>query len=220
MRISYKISLVLFVVCLWIVGPMPAQAQKFTDIYMGMAFPDDEDVRIRGEVSGPDVDVSVSEQFDSVFVAGARFGAWFSNTPGKDGWLGFGIDLAYYELDPENIDGEIKVVPIVATLMFRYPGTYFQPYLGVGPGLYIADADADLSDFGLTSNFDSVSVKLGWGARAGFAIPFNERVALFFEYRLDWFEQKHRDDWIFNDDTTIEYDALVQHGLVGVSIRY
>jgi hypothetical protein len=219
MRTPFRCYVALAVVCLWLVAPLPADAEKFADIYLGVAAPTDQDVRITGEVSGPNVDTTIKEQFDSSFVAGARFGAWFLESSTHGGWIGFGIDLAYYRLLPETIDAEIVVVPVVATLMFRYPGKYFQPYLGAGFGLFIGDADGDFSDFGLTSNFDSISVDLGWGARAGFAFPLHKRVALFCEYRLDGFHQEHNDDHFWNEDT-FEYDAVVHYGLAGISLRF
>jgi hypothetical protein len=219
MRTPFRYYIAFVAVCLGLMAPLPAGAEKYTDIYLGVAVPSDQDVRITGEVSGPDVDTTIKEQFDPSFVAGARFGAWFLESPTRSGWIGFGIDLAYYKLLPETIDVEIAVVPIVATLMFRYPGKHFQPYLGAGFGLFIGDADGNLSDFGLTSNFDSISVDLGWGARAGFAFPLHKKVALFLEYRLDGFRQDHTDDHLWDEDT-LEYDAVVHHGLVGISLRF
>jgi opacity protein-like surface antigen len=82
----------------------------------------------------------------------------------------------------KNIDStpgiHLGVTNVGANVLFRYPGTTFQPYLGLGPGILIARLGRSVE----TESDTQVSVGFNFltGVRA-FVTP---NVALFTEYKF------------------------------------
>ena len=97
------------------------------------------------------------------------------------GSLGFELDVNHSTPHVKNIDStpgfHLGVTNVGVNVLFRYPGTTFQPYLGLGPGILIARLGRSVE----TESDTQVSVGFNFltGVRA-FVTP---NVALFTEYK-------------------------------------
>lgn len=97
------------------------------------------------------------------------------------GSLGFELDVNHSTPHVKNIDStpgfHLGVTNVGVNVLFRYPGTTFQPYVGLGPGILIARLGRSVE----TESDTQVSVGFNFltGVRA-FVTP---NVALFTEYK-------------------------------------
>jgi hypothetical protein len=70
---------------------------------------------------------------------GSRFGYWFDEAS----WLGFASMDDLFPPNPEDlaisIGADTGIFPLAGLVMFRYPTGQFQPYLGLGPTLFLDD---------------------------------------------------------------------------------
>jgi hypothetical protein len=193
--------------------PPPAAAEWFTDIYLGAATTMDEDVTVR--ISG--VSVKKKGEFDAAFTLGVRGGYWFEAVP----WLGLAVDASFF-----NPDADLTVFPVSALLMLRWPlltspefsKGRLQPYLGVGPGVFVSALKSDLRP-ALEGTFSDTSVDLGLDVRAGLTWMFNKNTGLFAEYRFTHVSPRFSDS---PADVSVRIDTELNshHLLVGVSFRF
>ncbi|MFQ5896466.1 MAG: outer membrane protein [Nitrospinota bacterium] len=204
------------------VAPIPASAEGFGDLYLGGAFTMDEDVTVRG------LGLSVKEEvdFDTSFTLGGRIGYWFEGSPS----FGIALDVSFFQPDGEDtgIDADITVVPISALLMLRFPlqtseefpKGRLQPYLGVGPGLFITKVEQDVTlDSVVVGDFSDRTTDLGLDARAGLAWLFQKNFAIFAEYRFTHVEPEVKDN-VAGVTVEAETDLDTHYFLVGISYRF
>jgi len=71
-----------------------------------------------------------------------------------------------------------RVTVLAFNVIARYPGKQFQPYIGVGPGLFFMR-----SRLGTESVSDAT---VGINAMAGLNVRITEHLGLFGEYKYDW----------------------------------
>jgi len=173
---SAGLLVVLFAVS---VSASTARAEGFVDLRVGGAFTEDGDVDID---PGP----RVESEFDDSVTGGIRAGYWFDSLP----WLGLAADVSYFGPDPEIISGaDIEVIPLSPLLMGRvpiatseeYPHGRIQPFIGVGPGVFISLVD-------LGPGADDESVDVGFDLHAGLNFQVTPVVSIFGEYRFTHFE--------------------------------
>ena len=79
------------------------------------------------------------------------------------------------------MDAKLEVSTVALNALFRYPGERFQPYLGVGGGIFFAEIATDLPGRPLAQNWIPGLNVLG-GVR-GFV---TDSIALFFEYKFNY----------------------------------
>jgi hypothetical protein len=151
------------------------RAEAFIDVYAGGAFTSDarSDVVIPPQFFnpvGPDPPdgppnllirrTSVDTSFEDSITYGMRAGYWF----GK--WAGLALDVFTFEpnLDAGDFtqDADVRVIPISALLMLRwpllaseeYPLGRLHPYIGGGPSLFLTKFEGDVNlavlDFPIT----------------------------------------------------------------------
>ena len=198
-------------------SPSFAGGGLFASIYAGVAMPRDEDQHIRSSAFG--VVAESTEQnvgFDTSITSGVRLGYWF-----KSGlWIGTAMDVSYFQLDGDRKN--ITVYPISSLLLLRMPNHRFQPYIGIGPALFISKMtfSVDLSPLsaGGTEYFKDTSCDLGLDTRAGLAIDIYKNIAIFAEYRFTRYSAKYTDR-ISNVGVDIDMNAHTHHIVFGISYR-
>jgi opacity protein-like surface antigen len=92
----------------------------------------------------------------------------------------------------------------------RYPGTQFQPYAGVGIGVFFARAKFS----GPTGGTDNDNAVPGLNALAGLRYFASDHIALFAEYKYN------RAAFEFPTAIGIEGDYSANHVLGGVSYHF
>jgi Outer membrane protein beta-barrel domain len=213
-----------------------ASAQGFLDVYGGAAFTSDSDLvtRIGGSSLHDDVELDPSAE------VGIRGGMWFPDLP----WLGIASDFSYFELNGpaagvdhtiggipirtrDNVD--VDVFPISLLLMLRtkvFTGPLgplgVQPYVGVGPGLFVSWVHDDALTIGIGGSEESVedtSYDLGLDTRAGLRFHFTRSFGLFAEYRFTYYEPEFEDD-LFGASIEIESEFATHHVVAGLGFQF
>jgi hypothetical protein len=213
------------------------RAQGFLDVYGGAAFTTDSDfaTRIGGSSLHDDV------EFDPSAEVGIRGGLWFPDLP----WLGLASDLSYFELNGpsagvdhtiggtpvrtrDNVD--IDLFPISILLMLRTklftapfgPRLGVQPYVGLGPGLFVSWVHGDALTIGvggIEESVDDISYDIGLDTRAGLRFHLTRSFALFAEYRFTYYELDFDDD-LFGDSIVIESEIATHHAIGGLGFQF
>lgn len=140
---------------------------------------------VHGTYNDPDNVVS-DLKLKSSPVYGAKLGHYFDNLKY------FGVETEAYTLTPHikqqavaingipagTISGShLRVTTWAANVVYRYPGEIFQPYAGVGMGLFFArESNAAGSDS---------SISPGLNVQAGLRVLVTKQVALFGEYKFN-----------------------------------
>ena len=205
-------------------------------MYGGAAFTSDSDLatRIGGSSLHDDVD------FDPSAEVGIRGGLWFPDLP----WLGFASDFSYFELDGPSAgvehtiggtpirtrdDVDIDLIPISILLMLRTklftapfgPPLGVQPYVGLGPGLFVSWVDDALTIGigGIEESVEDTSLDIGLDTRAGLRFHLTHSFALFVEYRFTYYEPDFDDD-LFGDSIEIESEIATHHAIGGLEFQF
>jgi opacity protein-like surface antigen len=153
---------------------VPAQAEWYVAGQAGYSFADSlRNVKGTGGLSGleaPDFDMKNSLAY------GGKVGVYPFH-----GSLGFELDVFHSTPHIKNLDDvpgiHLAVTNVGANILFRYPGTTFQPYLGLGPGILIAHLNRSA-----TTESDT-QVSVGFNFLTGVRAFVTPNVALFTEYK-------------------------------------
>jgi hypothetical protein len=123
--------------------PVPVMAGRFAETELRTAPPSLMD---RWELpvldrEGKGVDSGGAETCSPSFNAG--LGHWFVDGP----WLGVASDTSMFLKDAERPDSTLetdeRIVPLCGILLLRYPKGQVRPYVGIGPTLFIGQADGE-----------------------------------------------------------------------------
>ena len=194
--------------------PSLAAAEPFADLYVGGAFTSNSDATL--SVSGASATGEIKWQ--SSVTAGGRVGYWFA----RPGWLGVALDVSFF-----TPDGDTKVIPISALVMFRapllvsgdYPHGRLQPYVGAGPGLFMSRASGDVGDGGLGTVSDT-SVDLGLDVRGGVSYLVTKRLALFAEYKFTHVSPEFHFELVPGFTANVQTRFDTHHVVGGLSFRF
>jgi hypothetical protein len=206
---SAALSIALFV--LWLV-PSVGRAEGFVDLRVGGSFTEDGDV----ELSVPGFSVEAETDFEDSVTGGGRAGYWFDSFP----WLGLAADVSYFAPDVDDGATEIDVIPIAPLLMMRaplvsneeFPNGQFQPFAGIGPGIFIS-----LVDFAGSSDDESVDV--GLDVHAGLKYLITPNVGIFLQYRYTWLEPEVEAE-AFPIDIDVEAELSTHHVAGGIGFHF
>jgi len=224
-------------IVLSLAGADRAAAQGFLDVYGGVAFTSDDELvtRIAGSSLHDDV------EFDPSAEVGIRGGMWFPDLP----WLGIATDLSYLDLDGpssgvdhtvggvpvrtrQNVDVDlfpISVLLMLRTKLFRIPFASqlgLQPYVGLGPGLFVSWIHGDAFTIGIGTNEESIddtSYELGLDTRAGLRLHFTPELSLFAEYRFTYYEPDLKDE-LFGNRVDADMRIASHHVIAGVGFQF
>lgn len=227
-----------------LIGPAPARAEGFFDLYLGVAFPQDSDIDTDADDPFVDQDIAYHSKVDweTSESFGMRGGYWFEFPEFAPSFLGIGLDLSFYRAFEDSDFAELRVwaTPLTPLLMLRFPigysedfpGGRVQPYIAVGPGFTIAAADANISEIPPSQDiafedFEAGGFGVGFDGRAGLAIQVAQHFALFTEYRYTWVKP-HFDDEIdvasvpvgFHTDVEFDPEIETHHIVFGASFRF
>jgi opacity protein-like surface antigen len=124
-------------------------------------------------------------------IYGAKLGFFL---PGQDRWSGVEMEVFYTNPHIKQQDitftgagpptttnfagGHVRIATWAVNWILRYPGEYFQPYVGLGPGIFWGR----MSGLDLGTGSDT---SLGLNALAGARIFLGQRLALFGEYKYN-----------------------------------
>jgi opacity protein-like surface antigen len=174
--------------CLCIAVMLPAASAKAESYVAGQV-----GLLAHGTFNDPDNVVSDLGLKNSLMY-GAKLGHYFDNLKY------FGVETEAYTLTPNikqqafAINGspagttpgaDLRMTTWAANLVYRYPGEVFQPYAGVGVGVFFAR----LSD---TSSSDT-SISPGLNVQAGLRVMVTKQVALFGEYKFNSTQMHFKD---------------------------
>jgi opacity protein-like surface antigen len=158
-----------------IVLSMPqAYAETYVAGQLGMTFPQ---ALKNGETTQEGIGgLDLSEQpLKNSFMLGAKFGHYFMKAP----WVGIETGLSF--ANPHVKEGSLTfsgpggsqtinglsglshrmIIWDMATLMFRYPGYRLQPYVGVGPALFLAKLSGPDAPPGQSATMIGLNAELG-----------------------------------------------------------
>jgi opacity protein-like surface antigen len=152
--------------------------------------------------------------------------------PGRDRWSGVEAEFFYTNphIKQQNVTttipsvgfsstdpfpgAHVRVAALAVNWIIRYPGAWFQPYIGVGPGLFWGrisgnDPNAAGNNFGTGSD-----TAIGLNALGGARIFLSQRVALFGEYKYN------RVNFDFGGDLQVEALYQAQHIVGGLLLHF
>lgn len=201
-----------------IVRAAPSKDRWFVDLYFGGVMPEDGDVDAEAKPFGVTIrDSANNVDYDNTYTFGGRAGGWAQ----KFSWIGMALDFSYFKLEADGMD--TKVFPLSLLLMLRYPGDRLEPYIGVGPGLFVSDTKVDIQLAGQDKTFSDTAVDVGLDTRAGLAWRLFKHFAIFGEYRFTYFKGDY-DDKVSSGGTKTEVNVdtknYAHHFLVGLSYRF
>lgn len=187
---------------------------------------------LTGQLVNPGVKVS-AQSLDESILFGGKIGHYFKAVP----WLG--IEAEAYHTTPHikqqviTFSGSsgsavslefrgvnfrvITVAPL--NLMFRYPKTRFQPYIGVGPGIFLAR----ITDPAFTSDNKQSSTGFGVNAQAGVRYYITRQIALFGEGKFNYnFTKFSFDETPAGNFNLFGFDADYKmfHAVFGLSVHF
>lgn len=151
-----------------------AYAESYVGGQIGMTFPQ---ALTNGEVTQDGLGgltISSDQPLKNSIMLGAKIGHYFSRAK----WIGIESGLSFANphikegnLTLSNSNGSASgtfsgihqrmIIWDVATLMFRYPGYRFQPYVGVGPALFLAKLSGPSAPPGQSATTIGLNAELG-----------------------------------------------------------
>lgn len=104
-----------------------------------------------------------------------------------------------------------RMLTLAPNLVFRYPGKRFQPYVAVGPGIFMARLkDAQTGDA-------QSSTTLGLNAQLGLRYFMSRHLALFGEYKFNYSRLKFEDRPNLDG---IDTDYLAHNLVIGIGYHF
>jgi opacity protein-like surface antigen len=182
-------------VCLLFVGTCfisPAAAEMYIAGQVGYAMPSKlSDIEGTGLLSGTTLsDLSLKNNV----AYGLKIGGYF---PSALNWLGLEFEGFYNQPDIKSqaatassssgvLSGQfdatrLRVAHFAVNVLARYPGTTFQPYIGIGGGGNVAGLDENLNN----GTADDIAIAPSLNALAGVRIFLTEHIAVFGEYKYN-----------------------------------
>lgn len=197
--------------------PGPAQAETYIAGQFGLAFP--RDVTSEHVTNGfpgstnPPGGKGIGVDYKTSLAYGVKLGHYLN----KMRYLGFEADYTHSEphfREKGGVPGEhFRVDSIAFNLLARYPGEKFQPYIGIGPAIMIANVH-DISSPGGSNQWDS---KLGYNAQAGLRYVMFKNVALFGEWKYQKANFHYRETPTLN---SFQAPYAAQHLMFGVAWNF
>ena len=225
------------------VGVAPASAEWFADLFAGVSFTQDHNVKLndRGIGQGTYEDV----EFDRSLAWGGRAGRYFDSLP----FLGVAVDFLRYNPDIGGQSSlqlrgcffpgscgtgrggigriEVQTSAVSVDLMLRLPlfksadapQGLVQPYIAVGPPLFITTI-TPRNTRNFLNHDDDTDISFGYKLAGGVAVQVYKNLALFAEYRFTHVspEVELRDANL--NRTTLRTDLDTHSALLGISARW
>ena len=143
-RLSLSLT-ILLVSVFALMAPSLATAELYTDSGFNLRIPEKEDLEFHFSALYED---SYLMHSDDAFYNSydEQRGYWFEDIP----WLGIASEAPLLRLDEKNqdisIDEDTNLDPLSGFLLLRYPNGRLQPFVGIGPTLFVSDLRSDTVD--------------------------------------------------------------------------
>jgi hypothetical protein len=198
------------------------KGEVFSDFYIGAAVTTDSPYKIDGVTQDPGVLCGAECGTAKSPIGGLRIGYFFE----RFAWLGVAGDISYL-IQAWGIQSayEITSIPISALVMFRlpllktpeHPNGRAQPYLAIGPTLFISTAELATGwAFLGTGRVDSsTSVDPALDARIGMRLVASDWISVVLEYRLSLVSPT----WQI-EGRRVETRLRTNHFIIGLGIHY
>jgi hypothetical protein len=126
-------------------APSLATAELYTDSGLDLWIPEHEDLQLHFSTLYEDSDLLHSD--DAFYNSyDEHRGYWFEDIP----WLGIASESPLLRLDEKDqdisIDEDTNLDPLSGFLLLRYPNGRLQPFVGIGPTLFVSDLRSDTVD--------------------------------------------------------------------------
>jgi opacity protein-like surface antigen len=224
------------------VGTRPAAAEWFADLYAGLSFTRDHDLKLNDSGIGQGTYESV--EFERSLAWGGRAGRYFDSLP----FLGVAVDFFrfYPDIGGQSVQlrgcffpggcgtgrggigfVEVQTTSVSLDLMLRLPllksadapQGLMQPYLAVGPPLFITTV-TPRNTRNFRNHHDDTDLSIGFKLAGGVAVQVYKNLALFGEYRFTHVspEVELRDANLHR--TTLRTDLDTHSVLLGISARW
>jgi len=195
-----------------VLAPAAASAEWFVDAYLGPAVTTGS--KLEFTLFNQEQKENLSGRSSPEF--GLRFGRWLDDFSLP--WLGVAFDVSYFR--PAT---DVQTVPLSLLLMARYgflkddevPAGRLQPYVGVGPGLFLSNANGTIG----FHDVDETSKDVGFDFRAGLAFRFDRNWGAFTEYRFTHVSPSWTID-VFGGKADASTTFNTHHVVLGVSYRF
>jgi opacity protein-like surface antigen len=221
----------------------PASAEWFADLFAGLSFTRDHDVKLNDSGIGPGTYQDVS--FDRSLSWGGRFGHYFDSLP----YVGFAVDFFRFYPDIGGQSSlqlrgcffpggcgtgsggighfEITTTAVSVDLMLRLPllktddapWGRLQPYLAVGPPLFITNV-TPRNTRNFRNHDDDTDLSIGYKLAGGVAFQVYKNLALFGEYRFTHVSPELQLHDAGMGRTTLRTDLDTHSALIGLSARW
>jgi opacity protein-like surface antigen len=224
------------------VGGRPASAEWFADLFAGLSFTQDHDLKLNDRGIGQGTYESV--EFDRSLAWGGRAGRYFDSLP----FLGLGLDFFrfYPDIGGQSVQLrgcffpggcgsgrggtgrlEVQTSAVSVDLMLRLPlfksadapQGLVQPYIAVGPPLFITTV-TPRNTRNFRNHDDDTDLSFGYKLAGGVAVQVYKNLALFGEYRFTHVspEVELRDANL--NRATLRTDLDTHSALLGISARW
>ena len=183
------------------VSTLPAFAETYVSAMVGATLPQDT---VRGRVNDPSFiglpdGTSISNvQLNKSIVYGAKIGHYFNSMP----WLG--VELEVFVTTPhrpaqrltlsipgsgpfqyEEAGATNRLVVVSPLVMVRYRAGAFEPYAGVGPGVFFLHQE-QLTATGSPSNYSQSNTGYGLNTQVGLRYRLTNHVSMFGEWKYNY----------------------------------
>jgi opacity protein-like surface antigen len=199
-----------------------AQAEPVAALYLGYAGTGDNEYYADGEPLPPAITCLSSCSDASSPVGGVRIGYWFERFP----WVGAVTDFSTF-ITGWGVQSpfEIESYPLSFMAMARgrlikqdgYPNGRVQPYVALGPSIYISTATvgSGYAALGTSSRASDTSVAIGADARVGVEILTTHWFGILLEYRYTY----SNPTWNV-EDTEFQTELSTSHFIVGIQAHF
>lgn len=141
-----SLSLTILMVSVFaLMAPSLATAELYTDSGLHLRTPENRDLELHFSTLYEDSDLMHSDgaSYNSY---DEQLGYWFEDIP----WLGIASEAPLLRLDEKDqdisIDEDTNFDPLSGFLLLRYPNGRLQPFVGIGPTLFVSDLRSDAVD--------------------------------------------------------------------------
>jgi hypothetical protein len=235
-------TLVLAVAATVGLGPRPAHAEWFADVFGGLSFTQSSDLKLNDHGIGQGTFEDV--EFDTALAWGGRAGRFFDSIP----FLGLGLDFfRYYPyIAPQSVQlrgcfypggcgsgrggtgsFEVETTAVSVDLILRLPllrsedapQGRVQPYVAAGPPVFMTTiTPRHTRNF---RNHDSdTDFSIGYKLAGGVAVQVYKNLALFGEYRFTHVSPEVELRDASNRKTTLRTELDTHSALFGISARW
>ena len=136
---------ILMVLVFALMAPSLATAELYADSGLDLRIPENEELELHFSILYEDTDLMHTNDA-SYNSYDEQLGYWFEDIP----WLGIASEAPL--LQPDEQDQETSIAadtnfdPLSGFLLFRYPNGRLQPFVGIGPTLFVSNLRSDTID--------------------------------------------------------------------------